>query len=119
MPPNTRASAISATAAEKLGNDRVPDLTSDVTVKAVLSPNFLANMKAAAPLTVEWPEGYSGCRLQSLVMFLPALQRLLRDPHLPDQLRHRHPSSACFSTATICSTEKRFLFKANPLSFVG
>ena len=28
--------------------------------------------------------------LQSLVLFLPAIQRLLRDSHLADQLRHRH-----------------------------
>lgn len=27
-------------------------------------------------------------------------------------------SSACFSTATICSTEERFLFTANPLPWV-
>ena len=61
MPPKTLASAISATTAEKLGKLRVPDLTSDVTVRAVLSPNLAANMYAAAPLTVECPEGYSGC----------------------------------------------------------
>src|SRR5205814_8568946 len=30
-------------------------------VKAVLSPNFGLSMNAAAPLTVEWPDGYSGC----------------------------------------------------------
>jgi hypothetical protein len=40
MPPNTRASAISATAAEKLEKERVRDLTSEVSVNAVLSPNF-------------------------------------------------------------------------------
>jgi hypothetical protein len=61
MPPKTRASAISATTAEKLGKLRVPDLISEVTVTAVLSPNLAANMYAAAPLTVECPEGYSGC----------------------------------------------------------
>ena len=61
MPPNTRASAISATAAEKLGNARVPGRTSEVTVNGVLSPNVALRINAAAPLTVEWPEGYSGC----------------------------------------------------------
>ena len=61
MPPNTRASAISATAAEKLGNVRVPGRTSEVTVNGVLSPNVAPRINAAAPLTVECPEGYSGC----------------------------------------------------------
>ena len=61
MPPNTRASAISATAAEKLANDRVPGRSSDVKVKGELSPNMAARIDAAEPLTVEWPDGYSGC----------------------------------------------------------
>src|SRR3954465_6082381 len=61
MPPNTRASAISATAAEKLANDRVPARSSDVKVKGELSPNMAARIDAAEPLTVEWPDGYSGC----------------------------------------------------------
>ena len=61
MPPNTRASAISATTDEKLANERVPGLTSEVTLNDVLSPNLLVSTNAAAPLTVEWPEGYSGC----------------------------------------------------------
>jgi hypothetical protein len=43
MPPNTRASAISATAAEKLEKERVRDLTSKVIVNDVLSPNFFAS----------------------------------------------------------------------------
>ena len=60
MPPKTRASAISATAAEKLGNDRVPGLTSDVRVNGVASPNAAARTKAAEPLNVEWADGYSG-----------------------------------------------------------
>src|SRR5882724_11259552 len=60
MPPKTRASAISATAAEKLGNARVPDRTSDVTVNGVSSPKASVRTNAAAPLTVEWPDGYSG-----------------------------------------------------------
>jgi hypothetical protein len=29
------------------------------------------------------------------------------------------PTSACFKTATICSTEERFLFTANLPSFAG
>src|ERR1700674_3848819 len=60
MPPKTRASAISATAAEKLGKARVPFRTSEITVNEVSSPNAAASTEAAAPLTVEWPEGYSG-----------------------------------------------------------
>src|SRR4029077_8234255 len=61
MPPKTRASAISATASEKLENVRVPGRTSEVTLNAVFSPNAAARMNAAEPLTVEWPDGYSGC----------------------------------------------------------
>ena len=60
MPPNTRASLISASTDEKLANVRVPGLTSDVSVTAVSSPKAAAKTKAAAPLTVECPEGYSG-----------------------------------------------------------
>ena len=60
IPPNTLASAISATTAEKLGNERVPGLISDVTEIAVFSPNVAARIYAAEPLTVECPEGYSG-----------------------------------------------------------
>src|SRR5437763_8814337 len=61
MPPKTRASAISATAPEKLGKDRVvPGRASEVTVNGVLSPNASASTNEAAPLTVEWPDGYSG-----------------------------------------------------------
>src|SRR5260370_12734551 len=64
MPPNTRALAISATACEKLANERIFagfGFVSESTVKAVFSPNAAARMNAADPLTVEWPEGYSGC----------------------------------------------------------
>ena len=61
MPPKTRALAISATASEKLTNERVPGRTSEVTLNAVFSPNAAARMNAAEPLTVEWPDGYSGC----------------------------------------------------------
>jgi len=61
MPPKTRALAISEVAAAKLANVRVPGLTSDVVLKVVSSPNASARTKAAAPLTVEWPDGYSGC----------------------------------------------------------
>ena len=60
MPPKTRASAISAAAAEKLANDRVPGRTSESTLKAVYSPNTDARMKAAAPLALECADGYSG-----------------------------------------------------------
>src|SRR5260221_6561511 len=61
MPPKTRASATSDVAAEKLANVRVPGRTSDVVLNAVPSPNSSARMNAAAPLTVECPDGYSGC----------------------------------------------------------
>src|SRR5215469_10069713 len=61
MPPNTLASAISAVAAEKLGKERVPGRISDVTENAVFSPNAAARIYAAEPLTVECPDGYSGC----------------------------------------------------------
>jgi hypothetical protein len=40
---------------------RVPGRTSEVTVNAVLSPNAAERTNAAAPLTVEWADGYSGC----------------------------------------------------------
>jgi hypothetical protein len=55
-------------------------------------------------------------RLQPLVLFLPAIQRLLGDPTWRISSATGTPTSACFSTATICSTEKRFLFTANPPS---
>src|SRR5215831_8558465 len=61
MPPKTLASAISSVAAEKLGKERVvPGRISEVSVNGVLSPNAAARIDAAAPLTVEWPDGYSG-----------------------------------------------------------
>jgi hypothetical protein len=50
---DSRASAISAVAAEKLANARVPGRTSEVTVNGVSSPKTLARTEAAAPLTVE------------------------------------------------------------------
>src|SRR5258708_24362593 len=62
MPPKTRAVAMCATASVKLANERVfPGVVSEVTLNAVFSPNAAARMKAAEPLTVEWPDGYSGC----------------------------------------------------------
>src|ERR1700682_3052369 len=61
MPAKTRAFAISFTAAVKLEKERVPARTSDVTENAVFSPNAAARIDAADPLTVECPEGYSGC----------------------------------------------------------
>src|SRR5580704_6762200 len=60
MPPNTRASAISETALEKLENERVPGRDSEVTVKEVFSPKMEARMNAAEPLIAAWAEGYSG-----------------------------------------------------------
>src|SRR6266436_8214705 len=62
MPPKTRAFAISATASGKLANERVfPGVVSEVTLNAAFSPNAAARINAAEPLTVECPEGYSGC----------------------------------------------------------
>src|SRR6516162_9583473 len=60
MPPNTRASAISATALEKLEKERVPGRDSEVTVKEMLSPKMKARTNAAEPLIEAWAEGYSG-----------------------------------------------------------
>ena len=60
MPPMTRTSAISATALEKLENERVPGRDSEMTVKEVLSPKMEARMNAAEPLIEAWAEGYSG-----------------------------------------------------------
>ena len=39
---------------------------------------------------------------QPLVLFLPPIQRLLRDPHLSDQLRHRHSHFGLLQHPTIC-----------------
>src|SRR6266404_1703561 len=64
MPPKTRALAISATASEKLANERnFPGVgfVSEVTLNAAFSPNAAARINAAEPLTVECPDGYSGC----------------------------------------------------------
>src|SRR6202051_2281035 len=61
MPPNTRALAISFTATVKLVKARVPGRTSDVTLKCAFSPNSADSTNAADPLTVECPDGYSGC----------------------------------------------------------
>src|SRR5579864_4924789 len=60
MPPKTPASAISATAYEKLGNARTLGRPSEVTVNGALSPNAASRINAAAQLTVEWPDGYLG-----------------------------------------------------------
>jgi hypothetical protein len=60
MPPMIRTSAISATALEKLENERVPGRDSEMTVKEVLSPKMEARMNAAEPLIEAWAEGYSG-----------------------------------------------------------
>ena len=63
MPPKTRALWISASALEKLAKDRgtLPGTSGDSTEKATSSPKNDSSTWAAAPLTVEWPEGYSGC----------------------------------------------------------
>src|SRR5437762_2113747 len=61
MPAKMRASLISSRAAEKLEKDRTtPSITSESVLKEVPLPKMLASTVAAAPLTVEWPEGYSG-----------------------------------------------------------
>jgi hypothetical protein len=44
-------------------------------------------------------------RLQSAVLLLPAIKRLLGNTKLPRNIRCWLPSSRCFTTATICSTE--------------
>jgi hypothetical protein len=51
-------------------------------------------------------------RFQTGIFLLPAIKSLFRDAGLADEVGDRQPSSACFTTATICSTEKRFLFMA-------
>jgi hypothetical protein len=46
--------------------------------------------------------------LKTNTLRLLAIERLLADPYLPNQLPDwNHPASACFNTATICSTERR------------
>src|SRR6266481_5634238 len=61
MPPKTRALFISSRAWEKLGNDRrTPGSFSESTENGLLSPKVAAKIPAAAALTVECPEGYSG-----------------------------------------------------------
>ena len=44
------------------------------------------------------------------------VEGLLRDPTWRIRSATGMPSSACFSTATICSTEKRFFSTANSLA---
>src|SRR5690242_5629988 len=62
MPAKIRAFFTSPSAAEKLSNCRTtPGITSDSTLNRVLSPKNLASTTPAAPLTHEWPDGYSGC----------------------------------------------------------
>ena len=53
-------------------------------------------------------------RQHATVDFLPAVERLLGDPHLAAQVTDRRAGSACFNTVVICSTEKRFFFTALP-----
>jgi hypothetical protein len=56
-------------------------------------------------------------QLHPRVLLLPAIERLFRNPHQPDQVRHRHPKLSLFNTATICSIENRFFFMANSPPF--
>jgi hypothetical protein len=61
IPPNTRASTTSSSAAEKPGKLRdCPGNASLVIVMAVFSPKYWERTRAAAPLAQEWAEGYSG-----------------------------------------------------------
>src|ERR1700756_550541 len=62
MPPKTRALAISVVASVKLANERIfPGSVSESILNAVFCPNAAARINAAEPLTVECPDGYSGC----------------------------------------------------------
>src|SRR5436309_1642272 len=57
-----RAFFTSSSASVKLRNERdTPSKRSLVTSKRVCSPNSFARIVVAAPLTHEWPDGYSGC----------------------------------------------------------
>jgi hypothetical protein len=52
---------------------------------------------------------------QPLVLLLSAIERLFGDADLPDYSATGTRTSTCLNTPTICSTEKRLLFMANPL----
>jgi len=61
MPAKTRAFLTSSSESEKLLKERVtPIMRSLSMIKWRFSPKKLASTTAAAPLTVEWPDGYSG-----------------------------------------------------------
>ena len=61
MPAKMRASLTSSSAAVKLVNERItPGILSESTENAVLLPKRCDSTTAAEPLTVEWPDGYSG-----------------------------------------------------------
>src|SRR5215210_6377655 len=63
MPPYTRALTTSASASAKPSNDRLGFcmfLASVSTQKVMSGPNAFDNTYAAAPLSVECPERYSG-----------------------------------------------------------
>ena len=63
MPAKMRAFLISSRAAEKLPYDRItPAISgaSELTLKLVFSPKASESTLPAAPLTHEWPDGYSG-----------------------------------------------------------
>jgi hypothetical protein len=46
---------------------------------------------------------------QPLVLFLPSIRSLLRDPHLPDQFRHRQPNLRPASTPPQKNASTSFL----------
>src|SRR6476646_7812072 len=62
MPAKIRAFFTSSSDSEKLRKERLTPIRRSLSrVKRSLSPKKLASTLAAAPLTVEWPDGYSGC----------------------------------------------------------
>jgi hypothetical protein len=61
MPAKIRAFFTSSSASEKVRKERVTPISRSLSiVKCFFSPKKLASTTAAAPLTVEWPDGYSG-----------------------------------------------------------
>src|SRR5438270_13603116 len=51
-------------------------------------------------------------RCPTPIKLLPAVECLLRDPHPPNDLRHRRPVSACFNANEICSSVNLLFFTA-------
>src|SRR6267142_6337085 len=63
MPAKMRAFLISSSTSEKLPYEQItPAISgaSELTLKLVFSPKDCESILLAAPLTHEWPEGYSG-----------------------------------------------------------